>query len=188
MKSLVVALVVLLSSQITVALDRPFSQVAETPRKILIMKMAASIPAYIAATEGVLREIDALPAGTITEQTELDELPIADIFKRNSQPLRESAEFGDIDFIGGRRDHDVAWLRQSLVELKETLRLVKLEAAGKSVATQLDPLVHVVSHSMNHDQETHIILQATSRFYCNVEFRVYNEGNSRIITADEYCD
>lgn len=137
----------------------------------------------------MLARSDALAADTIAETTALDEVPIPDLFDSGQAALL--AALDDADFSGGRTDHDVAWLRQSAVDL-EALRqsVVRLIGDGTSPA-ELDQ--HLTNHSywQGPDGAIEITLgiQAVSRFYCNLDVRIVNDPVDGFwVEASETCD
>src|SRR5262245_53888528 len=79
-------------------------------RSIVLAKLDEIVPPYLAQTRAVLERIDALPAGTVTSTTALDEVPIPDLFAAGNAALQGVLD--EVDFTGGRTDHDIAWLRQ----------------------------------------------------------------------------
>jgi hypothetical protein len=156
-------------------------------RYIVLDQLDEIVPVYLAETRSVLARIDALP-GTIAETTALDDVPIPDLFANGQTALLEV--LSDADFAGGRTEHDIAWLRQSAIEL-ETLRqdVVQLIADGTSPSS-FD--VHLTNEAYwtgpNGVLEINVGLAAVSRFYCNLDVRIMNTEQGFSVEANESCD
>jgi hypothetical protein len=158
---------------------------------VLIEALSEALPPYIAATDGVLKEIDALP-NQLSESTRLNEIPINDLFERNGEALNKSKIWTDTDFAGGRSEHDIAWLRQSLSGLKTLLTLTQEAKAGKNVDAELDASFVNVQYTYRSENEYDLLvgLASTSRFYCNAGIVIskLKEQTNPDVSAQEYCD
>ena len=158
-------------------------------RYIALDKLDDIVPVYLAQTRTVLDQIDALPAGTVTEATKLDEVPIPDLFAAGNTALLEVLD--DADFAGGRRDHDVAWLRQSAVELASLGEAVdQLIVDGTSPAS-FDAYLTNTSlwHGDGGAVEIDLGIAAVSRFYCNLDVRIVDDPpDGFYVSASESCD
>lgn len=179
-------------SQSAFATQTPFSKMDAKLKAELVKVMADVLPPYIEATEGVLNEIDLLPPGTVADSTELDELPISGLFEKHAIALDKSKFLGDRDFAGGRADHDVAWLRKSLVDLKALENYVAQTSMGVNMDVLIDSYVTVLQYQYKGPTEHHYlaIVEPVSRFYCNLQFNVdRNPGDAAVdVTAEETCD
>lgn len=169
-----------------------FSQMDPVLKKELVTAMADVLPPYIEATEGVLKEIDMLPIGTVVESTRLDEVPIVELFERNAVALDKSKLLADRDFTGGRDEHDVAWLRKSLVDLKALEKSVAETVMGVNMDVLIDSHVTVLQYQYKGPVDHHFIaiIEPVSRFYCNLQFHVdRNTGDvAGAVIAEETCD
>lgn len=192
LKPVLLAIGLLAASQSAFAADTLFSQMDPKLKSELVTTLADVLPPYIEATEGVLTEIDSLPPGTVTESTELDEVPIAGLFERNAVALDKSKLLGDRDFTGGRADHDIAWLRKSLMDLKALEKSVAETLAGVNMDVLIDSYITVLQYQYKGPAEHHYIaiVEPVSRFYCNLQFHVdRNPGEVDTgVTAEETCD
>lgn len=159
-------------------------------RGILIEKLLVVLPAYIQATSDVLKEIDSLPRGAVSEFTRLDQIPVQDLFLKNARPLE-----GVLDehaFAEGRREENVAWLRKSKLELQKLLSLVVQFKVGEPLDVEIDKYLFVERNfSKTADEfEVNVLLMPVSRFYCNLSVRI--EGKQSMIrpsvSAEETCD
>lgn len=175
-----------------------YSDLTSEPKAELLRALNDVIPVYADATESVLREIDALPKGTVTETTRLSQIPIADLFERNAALLDKSALLGDRGFTEGRDDHDVAWLRSSLSGLR-SLEVAARIAAGTPVgpvhdAAEQDINKYVtVLRFLNRspvEYGVQAIVEPISRFYCNLDLSVERDPSDSgpTLTVDEVCD
>ncbi|HVK83518.1 MAG TPA: hypothetical protein VM513_05390 [Kofleriaceae bacterium] len=158
-------------------------------RYIVLDTLDEIVPAYLDETRAVLARIDALPAGTVTETTELDEVPIADLFEAGQSALAEVLV--EADFTGGRADHDVAWLRQSAVELAALAEAVDQVIADGTSPASFD--AHVVNtrswEGSDGTVEISFSVAAVSRFYCNLDVRIVDDPTEGFfVEASETCD
>lgn len=158
-------------------------------RYIVLDELDEIVPVYLAQTRAVLDQIDALPAGTVTETTRLDEVPIPDLFAAGNDALLEVLD--DADFAGGRSDHDIAWLRQSAVELASLGEAVdQLIVDGTSPAS-FDAFLTNASyhHRDGNPVEINLGIAAVSRFYCNLDVRIVDDPTDGFyVSASESCD
>jgi hypothetical protein len=156
-------------------------------RYIVLDKLDEIVPVYLAETESVLARIDALP-GPIPETTALDDVPIPDLFASGQVALLEVLD--DADFAGGRSDYDVAWLRNSAVEL-EALRqaVADVIADGTSPDTFDEYLTNTgYSHNAAGDVEIDAGIAAVSRYYCNLDIQILDDADGFQVSALESCD
>jgi len=147
------------------------------------------VPVYLAETRAVLGRIDALPAGTVTETTSLDEVPIPNLWDAGNEALGQILV--DVDFGGGRSDHDVAWLRQSAVDLDMLSEAVfQLQGDGTSPASFDEHLTNTWSHrSPDGSMDIRFGIAAVSRFYCNLDVRIVDDTTDGFfVEASETCD
>lgn len=191
-KPVLFAIALLATSQSAHARETLFSKMELAPKQNLVSAMADVLPAYIDATQGVLKEIDALPAGTVSETTRLSKIPIAGLFERNAVVLDKSKLLSDRDFTGGRDDHDIAWLRQSLEGLLDLRDLVEFYILGAKVDLDIDKYVTVMGYLYRGPNEYNYqaIIEPVSRFYCNLQFNVEREPGDidALVIAEETCD
>lgn len=173
--------------------DVSVSRLTPEIKTLFIDALAASLPEYIRATEGALKEIDALAPGLVRESTRLDLIPIKELFERyEALYLAKSKIWEDTDFSGGRSEHDVAWLRNSLKELTALLQLARDAQDGKNVDGEIDKnLVNFRYYYTSLDNfELAVDWVATSRFYCNAGVRIFKDASRTqpAVSAQEYCD
>lgn len=159
-------------------------------RRVLVEKLLVVLPAYIQATSDVLKEIDSLPTGKVSETTRLDEIPVQDLFAKNASPLE-----GVLDeqaFAEGRTEEDVAWLRQSKGQLQELLSLVVQVKVGEPLDPEIDKYLFVERNfAKSVDEfEVNVLLNPVSRFYCNLSVRIERTplASRPVVTAEETCD
>jgi hypothetical protein len=158
-------------------------------RYIVLDKLDEIVPVYLAQTRAVLDQIDALPAGAVTEATRLDEVPIPDLFVAGNEVLLEVLD--DADFGGGRRDHDVAWLRQSAVELASLGEAVEQLVVDGTSPASFDAYLTNASyhHRDGNPVEINLGIAAVSRFYCNLDVRIVDDPTDGFyVSASETCD
>ena len=156
-------------------------------RYILLDKLDEVLPAYLAETRAVLTRIDALP-GTIADTTELDEVPIPDLFASGQEAL--AGVLDEADFAGGRSDHDIAWLRESATGLAAMhADVVQLSADGTNPASFN---THLTNQSYwsgpNGAVEITVGVAAVSRFYCNLDIAIVNDSQGFSVSTIESCD
>ncbi len=156
-------------------------------RYILLDKLDEVLPAYLAQTRAVLARIDALTP-TVADSTKLDEVPIPDLFASGQDVL--IAVLDEADFIGGRSDHDVAWLRESATGLAAMHAAVEqLSADGTSPASFN---AHLTNESYwsgpDGAVEINVGIAAVSRFYCNLDIAIADGSQGFSVTAIESCD
>jgi hypothetical protein len=118
----------------------------------------------------------------------LDQVPIPDLFAPGNLALRGVLD--DVDFAGGRTDHDVAWLRQSAIDLEAmSAAVTQLLGDGTSPAA-FD--AHLTNSSFwqgtNGALEITVGVAAVSRFYCNLDVRIADGPHGFTVGASESCD
>ncbi len=154
-------------------------------RYIALDKLDEVIPVYLEETQKVLELIDDLPQGVVDETTKLDEVPIVLLFADGDDAL--SAVMSDSSFASGRNEHDIAWLRQSEVELQELV-----DAVDQAMADGSNPANKHFTNVGNWTGssgsfEINIGVRAVSRFYCNLDIRIHDDNGFGVDTG-EYCD
>lgn len=174
------------------ASGQKFSEMDFEAKHLSLVGLADVLPGYIEATEAVLEELDGFPCGVIDETTRLGQKHILDLFSRNEVLLRKSKFIEDTDFAGGRDEHDVAWLRESLVGLRKLLVLVQDANTTGVIPVEIDKYLWISSFK-RWDAERfnfQFIVEPVSRFYCNLTIRGgRNAGNNKaFFSAYESCD
>ena len=166
-----------------------FVSLAAEKRQAVLEALGIVVPIYLQESNKVLSQIDALAVGSVSEETWLNEVPMDGLFEAGQQALSQALH--EADFEGGRRDHDVAWLRESAEELAELAKAVDSMLLGADVPVDFDDyLTNFYSWSDDTgDFRVEVGVRAVSRFYCNLDIRVSgNAAGVLDVIGEESCD
>ncbi len=166
------------------------ANVEAAPKLLILQKLEQLLPPYIEATDAVLEGIGQIPK--VTDETSLSEIS-PNLFETQFELLQNSDAFVDTDFGGGREEETVGWLKKSSIELKDLQTVVRQSLAGDNVDAKLDKHLHLTINRSSRNKwgaEVGVILNAVSRFYCNISVVASEENKAKKLSveASESCD
>ncbi|MEK6555879.1 MAG: hypothetical protein AABZ31_11595 [Bdellovibrionota bacterium] len=188
--SLILLLAISAPSYAAPVKDEFVSMLQPSAQLALVKSLLKVLPAYSSSVALVLKEIDALPVGTVKETTKLNQIPIAGLFERNAEGLNKVLT--DVAFAEGRDEEDVAWLRKSLADLNALLVLVKKARAGQNTYKAMEKYIYISRNFVvnANEYEVSALLNPVSRFYCNLTIEIDLQAGIKtpIAEASESCD
>ena len=186
--SLILSTMMLLSSTSFALHDPSILEASPEAKKAILRELLVAIPAYLVESEKVLEVIEQnATEKKLTDQTKLSKTKIKGLFASGQKRL--SKILSEAQFQEGRDDADVAWLKQSVLELKKLNKLLGSVYESQDGYKNLDAFFVNASYSQDETSEdVSIDIQAVSRFYCNLTVTYSKMENEISISTAEVCD
>lgn len=186
--SLLLSMFLFVSSTSFAYQEPSISEASPEAKKAILRQLLVAVPAYLVESEKVLETIEKnAVVNKITDETKLSKTKIKGLFVPGQTQLAKILT--ETQFRSGRVDVNVAWLRQSVIELRKLNALVAQIYESQSGYEKLDSFFVNASYSQDEiSEDVSLDILAISRPYCNLTISYSHMEDDMSVSTSEICD